>query len=60
MLRCWTLDSEARPTFRQLADDIRIFTSGGNEDQNLGESTPLQDNIVADGEIVWNKMDLFS
>ncbi|XP_045167311.2 plexin-A1-like isoform X2 [Mercenaria mercenaria] len=52
MLRCWTLESESRPTFRQISEDIQIFTSGVTDDPSLGESTPLQDKIVADGEIV--------
>ena len=52
MQRCWTLESDSRPTFQQISDDIQIFMSGEIEEQNVGESTPLQDNNVASGEVV--------
>lgn len=52
MQRCWTLEIESRPTFRQISADIQTFISGGTEEQNPGETTPLQNKVVADGEIV--------
>jgi hypothetical protein len=53
MQRCWTLDGNSRPTFQQISDEIQIFMSGETEEQNVGESTPLQDNnVVTAGEMV--------
>ena len=45
MLRCWSQDPDARPTFQQIADEIQSFISTSGEDQSPSDTAPLQSNI---------------
>lgn len=52
MQRCWTLELESRPTFHQISDEIQTFTAAGIDEQNPGETTPLQAKTGAEGDVV--------
>ena len=45
MLRCWAQDSTARPTFRQISDEIQTFISSSSEDEPTSDTAPLKNNI---------------
>ena len=45
MLRCWAQDSTARPTFRQISDEIQTFISSSSEDEPTSDTAPLKSNI---------------
>ena len=48
MLRCWSLETSARPSFRQIADEIQGFKTLESEEMEVDEKTPLQQNMTTD------------
>ncbi|KAL4226893.1 Plexin b2a [Mactra antiquata] len=49
MLRCWTMESDSRPTFHQIVSELETFTATELEEQNPGETTPLHVASPSDG-----------
>lgn len=45
MLRCWSQDPSARPTFQQIGEEIQSFISTTGDDQSPSDTAPLQSNI---------------